>query len=158
LSEFRYEFSASLFAFFECTLRELLANPPADAQDKNPSDLVAHAVYRTAWMYGTPLPSFDRNRDELWPPGRPMSEAWLRLGKYPPPSGAELMIREELPDGTLRSASQESRHPLIAQRITYNADRTKLPKIVIEIEGEPVSILYRSRYVLFDPEQRVKVR
>jgi hypothetical protein len=158
LTQFRYEFSVPLFAFFKCALRHLLANPPMDAQNMSPADLIAQAVFRTAWMYGTPLPNPDRDRGELWPRNRPICEAWLRLGKYEPLSGAEIMTKEELSDGTLRFPSPGFLLPRIAQRISYSTDKNKLPKIVIEIEGEPVCILYKSRYNLRDLEERTSVR
>lgn len=156
--DFRYSLGVRLFAFFRFALLELVANPPADTEDYVPGDFVAQAIYRTAWLYGNPIPAEKDDRFDLWPPSKPIAHAWERLGTYAPLSGGERLVLEELPTGELRFPNPGFLLPRIEQRITYNTDKNKLPKITIEIEGEPASVLYRSRYVLRDPEERAKIR
>ena len=52
----------------------------------------------------------------------------------------------------------QSSYPRIGLSLTYHEDPQQLPKITIEIEGEPVSVLMKAHYDLKDPKERSRVR
>ena len=118
-------------------------------REYTPSDCVANALY---WA----LMEFARSEfknpspfhEPLWPPSRPIAEAWQRFAPLDKPRGLKLgmTFEEEYPrSGTLPPLTggqfQPSRIRII---MTTPRNKKKLPRLVMEIEGEPVCILIKA--------------
>lgn len=159
-NRFHYELNKQFFHFFIGHLREVIVQHYGRSE-MGAGDFVANALYRAGWLFGMPKkPAFDRLETiRLWPVSRPVSEAWKNLGSLAIPGGSWVTL-EDPGSGCELRLPQPGRfdHPRIGINITWAQDKKELPKVTIEIEGEPVCTLMRARYELEDPYERREVR
>ncbi|OFV99324.1 MAG: hypothetical protein A3F68_06855 [Acidobacteria bacterium RIFCSPLOWO2_12_FULL_54_10] len=175
----RYELANDqFFGFFfnhlQGRIARYKARPPETIVMKmNSAELIAEALYNAAQLFGKPLIEVPKDWDSLWPKDRPMSEAWERLGvpeSMTIPGGAaqiwtprSMGMRARLEDPGQSSELRllrpgQSSYPRIGLSLTYHKDPQELPKITIEIEGEPVCVLMKAHYNLKDSKERSRVR
>lgn len=154
-----YELKPRFFRFFLDHLNELVSRHYGRSE-MNAGDCAARALYRAALLVGrTKTPLTGPSPRQLWPSTRPISQAWQKLGRLPMPGGA--MATFEVPDsgGELRlTRPGEFNYPRISMSVTCAQDRAALPKITIQIKGEPVCVLIKAMYELDDPEERCVAR
>lgn len=156
--ESQYKLSHPFFRFFLKHLREKVAGHYGKSE-MGPTDVIALALYEAGCLYGqTPMPAHP-SPFQPWPEGRPVSEAWKGLGDLPIPGDFLIVYEYPGPGHELRVPRPgQFQHPRIAVRVSYSMDKEKLPKLTIEIEGEPVCLLMKAAYELNDLEQRRAVR
>ena len=124
---------------------------------KTAADWVAYGLWNAAWNYKR----YDENqarvrRDEVWPPGLPVTEAWQRLGEMSAPGTGYGIY--EWTSYELRLPRTLFEHPRIKISESFSPDKSQLPRLTIEFTGEPVALLYRARYELPDLKERRRVR
>jgi hypothetical protein len=144
--EKRYELKKRFFDFYMNCLWNVY-NLHYGMPYMEPADFPAEALYRAGMMYGVVrlAPADPAGIDimsELWPKTRPTSEAWIRLGDLTTPMG--------------RGRAFEN--PPLYLHLKCNRDRTTLPKLTIDIEGEPVAVLMRAMHRIEDVTERRAAR
>ncbi len=154
--ESRYQLSGPLFRLFLKHLRKKAAGHYHRAE-MSAGDIIALALYEAGCLYKQP-PMPDPKPSQLWPDTRPISEAWQRLGNLRIPGGS--FFTYEDPGGSELQVPRSVRfqYPRIGMNLTWGMERKDLPKLTIEIEGEPVCLLMKARYELGDAGERRAVR
>lgn len=124
-----------------------------------PAECAALALYRAAGLYARHEKAKYPDRMMLSPDDRPIEEAWKGLQGITPYPHGEYMILEDRGTSKLRLPRPGVyEHERLKIGISYSGDVTKLPKITIEVEGEPVALLMKARYELRDPFETRTVR
>ena len=141
----RYQLSEGLFSLFSNLLAELV-DRHYGRSEMNEGDFLARALYRSCWLYprGGRRNRLTRHR-ELWPKTRPVSEAWKELGDLQPFDRQGILVAPETGGN-------------IALNVYCSAEKTELPKIRVEIEGEPVSTLMKAMFELENLSERRQVK
>lgn len=157
-AEAKFELERKFFRFYMKLLRELVARNYARSEMKG-ADFLARALYRAGCLYAREQQPLDPSPFLLWPDTRPITDAWRRLGESGVPGGRQVVLEDPGPGQKLRLPRRgEFGFPRIRLSLIFTQDREKLPKLTIEIEGEPVCILMKGGYLLRDPEERRAVR
>jgi hypothetical protein len=98
---------------------------------------------------GTPWPALHPEADELLEffgvqfQGKAISESWKRLGTSPVPNLEAITLQESERGKWEPRHDPNNERPLIRLEAFYNGDKKNLPKLTIEIEGEPVCLLMK---------------
>ena len=110
----------------------------------SPADFEAWALCEAAQVYGkrrADVPPSTENL-ELWPRTRPISDAWTRFGSPPPGILTGRLLEDPGPGQELKPLQPGPlKHPRIRIDIKGGFDKSALPKMEIELQGEPVCIL-----------------
>jgi hypothetical protein len=99
---------------------------------------------------GTPWPVLHPEAEELLElfgaqfQGKPISESWKRLGASPVPDLEAITLQESEKGKWESRRNPNNERPLIQVAPFYNSDKKELPKLTIEIEGEPVCLLMKA--------------
>lgn len=154
----RYELATRFFKFFiEAMLNRIRFRQP-DRIDGTGADLIVSALFDAGMHYGTTPKPPTHGPITLWPADRPISEAWQMLGKVPPLFTRDVVLEDPGGGRGLRSpGASEYQFPRICLRTWVNGDRSKLPKITIDLEGELACVLMKAMYWSSDPhDQRAR--
>jgi len=118
-----------------CAASSLVPREPTEDVD------MADISHLPLWPQSNPFPKGDvlNLSGEEAPP---KSEAWRRLGNFSP-AVLEAQTLRRSNGGTWKPGWDPDGHSV---RITpdYDTDRTKLPKLTIEIQGEPICLLIKA--------------
>ena len=159
--ENRYQLSEKFFGFFMQLLREVVAGHHGRSE-MGGADFLARALYRAGWLFGRRQKALEPSPFLVWPETRPIPEAWKRLGELAGSgriSGTSVVLEDPGPGQKLRLPRPgQFEHPRIKLSITSSVERERLPKLGIEIEGEPVCVLMNGAYLIKDPEEREAIR
>jgi hypothetical protein len=159
----RFKLDKDFSRFFRSCLKELIGQiQTVSGSPHLPADYVAHALWRASWLYKRSNNhevdlKYLRRQQEAWPPEKPISESWQRLGDV----GEGEILTEgtyEWYKSSLRLPETDFEYPRIKIVEHFNGDRAKLPRLTLEVEGEPVALVNRARYQLQDREERKQVR
>lgn len=138
--ENRFELKKDLWQFFLPCLEEVVRQHHSQGEMKK-ADFIAKALYRAGSLYKRhPASRAAESPKPLWPPDRPILEAWKRT------DNSRFLLGG---DFRLQVSGENSE---LEVRYRFSSDTTKLPKLEIEIEGEPVCALANSRFRPADPE------
>lgn len=154
----RYKLATRFFQCFMESLGNLIEFPQIDRIDGTGADLIVSALYEAGMHYGTTPKPPAHGPITLWPADRPISEAWQMLGKVLPLFTQDVVFEDPGDGRELRSpGASEYQFPRICLRIRVSGDRTALPKIAIELEGELVCVLEKGMYYSLNPyDQRAR--
>ncbi len=155
---YRYLLSRRFFRFFKGHLREVISQHYGHSDWMRAGDFIADALYNAAWLFGKKSKKLGISPHQLWPDARPIYEAWQRLGRLPPPLGATRGVFEDTTSELRLTRPNQFEYPRIALTLACSNDKKRLPKLTIEIEGEPVCVLMKAMYELRDPEERRAIR
>lgn len=156
----RYQLAAGFFPFYIEVLQQLIGLHYG-LPYMNPGDFPAYALYHAGrhFRIATLVPMDDRTigqEFELWPPTRPVSEAWERFGKSGFPINREGYFAVPPCDAEALRVGEPGKGRL-ALRLRFSHNRQALPKVTVEIEGEPVCVLMKGMQSL-NPRERRAVR
>jgi hypothetical protein len=154
----RYKLATRFFQFFMESLGNLIEFPQIDRIDGTGADLIVSALYEAGMHYGTTPNPPPHGPITLWPADRPISEAWSMCGELRALMGHNAVIEDPGPGHELREPlSRDYEFPRILLRVRVSGDRSVLPKVTIELEGELAGVLEKGMYYSPDPyDQRVR--
>ncbi len=139
----RYELARPLFQFFFKQLKQWVDIGPT----LSAGDVIAHALEDTAVEYGIPKKPLVKGPIPVWPENVPISEAWRSIAELGMPHRGTVVFEDPGPGRELQVPSPaEYQHPRIGLTVTFNSNKDRLPKILIEIEGEPVCFLMKAMH------------
>jgi hypothetical protein len=156
----RYEFSPKFFSNFEWYLRYILREGLHHKID-NPGDLIISAVGYLLGeeMYGRELHPEDLEEWPIWPSSRPISESWHTLGSLRVPSWVHSVSLEQPVGGKWRRRiTVESEFPMVKIEPFFSKDKKELPKLIIQVEGQPVCLLMKAQYKQDDETDRAAAK
>ncbi len=147
----RYQLAAGFFPFYIEVLRQIIGLHYG-LPYMNPGDFPAYALYHAGRHFGmaTLVPMDDRTIEqefEVWPPTRPVSEAWERFGKSGFPINRVNYFAVPPCDAEALRVGEQGKERL-ALRLRFSHNRQALPKVTVEIEGEPVCVLMKATQTL----------
>lgn len=164
LGQDRYRLCTPFFEYFLQELHRILDN--FQVRDPNPrtnaADILARFLFDAAMTYGTPQNVLASEPTPLWPKDRPVSEAWRLVGMsdvFTPAGGINAVFEDPGAGEKLRvTSAAECQYPRIGLTVTLSKDRSTLPKITIETEGELVCVLMKAMCYSQDASERSTVR
>jgi|SRR5579863_1326313 len=150
LGQDRYRLCTLFFEYLLQELHRILDN--FQIRDPNPrtnaADILTRFLSDAAMTYRTPQNVSPSEPIPLWPQGRPVSEAWRLLGMsdlFMPAGGIKAVFEDPGAGEKIRvTSAAECQYPRIGLTVTLNKDRSTLPKITIETEGELVCVLMKA--------------
>ena len=139
----RYELQASFFSFFMDVLC-LEVDLHYDLPYINAGDFPAYALFDAGQLFERVTfteeeVDVEESANYLWPHARPISEAWARLGNVNVPMNRSYNFSD----------------PRMMMGLRWERDRQALPKLTIEIKGEPVCLLMKAKQPLQSPVERL---
>lgn len=155
----RYVLSGDFLDFFRPYWEERLSRNGNDP-GTIPAEHFVHAIYSTAFIYQVPRRRLERDPRQIWPAGRPLREAWQRYGDLPETFGeTHLYLGDPGGKSSFRMAFSRPLIPAtLAVRSHIRVDKSRLPKIDISIEGEPVAFLLKAQFLNGNPAEAVRIR
>ena len=139
----RYVLHASFFSFFMDVLC-LEVDLHYDLPYINAGDFPAYALFDAGRLFKRVTfteeeVDVEESDNYLWPHARPISEAWARLGNVNVPMNRSYNFSD----------------PRMMMGLRWERDRQALPKLTIEIKGEPVCLLMKAKQSLQNPVEQL---
>ena len=148
----RYELANGFFQFFMESLCNIMKSPKPNRIDGTGADLIVTALHYAAMHYGLTSKRPTLGPVLLWPDGRPKSEAWRGCGEPRALVTHEVVLEDPGLDREVREPiSPDYEFPRICLRLRVNGNRSELPKLTIELEGERTCVLMKGMYYSCDP-------
>lgn len=164
LGQDRYRLYTLFFEHFLQELHRIFDN--FELRHSNPrtnaADILTRFLFDAAMTYGTPQDVLLGEPIPFWPQDRPVSEAWRLVdmsGVFAHPGEIKAVFEDPGAGEKLRvTSAAECQYPRIGLTVTLSRDRSTLPRITIETEGELVCVLMKAMCYSQDASERSTVR
>ena len=153
----RYRLSDVLYGDFLYSLNQCLSDTFKSSFPMKGGDWIAEALCYSAYKIGRAGELDDNSLQDLpmWDPGCPVSDAWDRLGNLPVPPFEEVILEEPKPGSKWRQRRDCGYEPpKVRVSRAYSEDRSNLPTLTIELEGQHVCTLMKASSAPRDPDDR----
>ena len=152
----RYRLSDALYDDFLYSLNQCLSDTFKSSFPMKGGDWIAEALCYSAYKIRRAGNLDDTLQGfPMWDQSRPVSDAWDRLGNLTVPRFEEVILEEPKPGSTwLPRQDWSYETPKVRVSRAYSEDRSNLPTLTIELEGEPVCTLMKASSAPRDPDER----